>query len=502
MSKRILIASRGDIAVRIARVLLEKGYQPLGVYTEHDKESPHRRLVVEEARVSSYTDPKEIVEVALKLGADAVHPGYGSSSRSLELQLEVARKGLVFIAPPASIVEFTRDKPAVKMLAEKIGVPTLPWTMISDETDLREFARVYGYPLIVKPAKGSWGRGLRILWSENDVDDLKTVVKNAGRLFGDTRVYVEPFIASAKHIEVQLIGDGERVIHLFERECSLQDDYLKILAEAPSKAVTGELRSKLVNYATILGDALRLKDVVTVEFLYDTRNSNIYLLEVNPGLTPEHLATEIATGVNIIEKQVEVALYSALKLKQENVELKEWVLEAVVFNKKLSGDGASAGLIEYYEEPGGPGISVDPGIAPGVKVSSEYTLLAKIAAWGSDRATAMNRLRRAISEISVGGVETNIPLLKEVLSLKEVEDGAYTIRLLDEKKNTISSNIRSKMLLHSIAAVALVEYGDKAAREVFTRNQKHPESLAAEASRIKRSAWFYYIRLRERMRRH
>ncbi|ADV64817.1 biotin carboxylase N-terminal domain-containing protein [Desulfurococcus mucosus] len=501
MPRRIMVAGRGEAAVRIARTLVEKGYHPLGIYTEKDEASPHRRYMLEEAKVSSYMDVKEIVEAALELGAEAVHPCYGFLENNPEFHREVARRGLVPIGPPPSLIEFTRDKPAVKTLAEKLDVPTLPWSIVDDDADLEEFARAHGYPLVLKPARGAWGRGIRVLWSEKDAEQLKTAVKEAEKLYGDRRIYVEPYMGSAKLLEVQVIGDGEKVIHLYEREASLQDDYLKTVIEAPSKTVSKELRDKLVGYAVAVGEALRLRNTATVEFLYDVRSRTLFLNEVNPGLSPEHVATEAVTGVDIVEKQVEAALYSALDLRQENISLNGWAFEAKVFNKKPFKGEPSSGVVKSYNEPAGLGVAVDSGVAAGLKLSEEYVLLAKVLAWGGSRATALGRLRRALSEMSIDGVQTNIPVLRELLALREIEEGVYTVRLLEEKRGELESKLREKMLLHSIVAVSLIEHGDRDARKTLMQGKLTPEAVAEESARVKRSAWFYYARLRERLRR-
>ncbi|ACL10956.1 Carbamoyl-phosphate synthase L chain, ATP-binding [Desulfurococcus amylolyticus 1221n] len=501
MSRRILIANKGEVAVRIARTLIEKGYHPLGVYVSNDELSPHRRYMVEEAKISSYTNAEEIIEAALELGAEAIHPGYGLLESEPGFSQEVARRGLIFVGPPPGQIEFARDKLAVKTLAEKLEIPTLPWSLVKNEEDLEEFVRTYGYPLILKPVKGNWGRGLRILWSEKDRDQLKTLIKEAEKIYRDSRIYVEPYITNVKHIEIQLIGDGEKVIHLYDRECSIQDNYMKILVEAPSTLQVNGLREKILNYALSIGEAMRLRNLATIEFLYDARSRSVFLNEVNMGLSPEHAVTEAVTRIDLVEKQVEAALYSTIGLKQENVSLNGWAFQAKVFNKNIFRDEPSSGLIKTYNEPNGLGVACDTGIAPGVKVRDEYTLLVKVLAWGSSRLIALNRLKRALNDIYINGVHTNIPVLREILDSKDVENGIYNTRFLVEKRDEIISKLRERMLLHAIASISLIEYGSKEARKILGEGKLSTEKIMENASRTKRTAWFYYARLRERIRR-
>jgi len=501
MPRRILVANRGEVALRIARTLIEKGYQPLGVYVESDKASPHRRYMVEEKEVSSYSDAKELIDVAIELGADAVHPGYGLLEGDPEFSREVTRKGLLFIGPPPSQLELMRDKPALKALAEKLEVPTLPWMLVKKDDDIADFARVHGYPLILKPAKGAWGRGIRVLRSEKDLDHLKTAFKEAEKLFGDKRLYVEPYLETVKLLEVQLIGDGEKFIHLYERESSIQGSYVKLVSEAPSHLLPPEVRSRLLNYAAFIADAVKLRSVASIEFLYDVRSRSLFFLEVNPWLTPEHAVTEAVTGIDIVEKQVEVALYSALSMRQEDVSVNGWAFQAKIFNGEPLTGKVYHGVVKSYSEPSGGGVTVDSGIAPGLKVGDEYTLLAKITAWGRSRPIALDRLRRALREIHIGGVNTNILILREVLELDDVARGVYTVRLLEDKANELASRLHAKMLTHALVSVSLAEYGEKEVRKALGETGQLIEKLTGDTSRVKRNAWFYYARLRERIRR-
>ncbi|NAZ27227.1 MAG: ATP-grasp domain-containing protein, partial [Thermogladius sp.] len=269
MPMRILIANRGEIAVRIARSIIEMGHTPLGVYTSIDGNSLHRRFVHEDAEVSSYLDIDEIVEAAIHLGADAIHPGYGFLSENSEFARRVINKGLTWIGPSPEAIDRAGDKLGLKETAMKLGLPTLPYTLVRDASDIEEFAREHGYPVILKAAGGGGGIGMRVIHDGSEIESkLELSLMEVGKAFKDTRVYVEPYLDKSKHIEIQVIGDGEKVIHLYERECSIQFRYQKIIDEAPSPSISPEERRDIVNTAVELMKALGYDNAGTVEFIF------------------------------------------------------------------------------------------------------------------------------------------------------------------------------------------------------------------------------------------
>ncbi|MEM0282613.1 MAG: biotin carboxylase N-terminal domain-containing protein, partial [Desulfurococcaceae archaeon] len=499
MPLSILIANRGEIAIRIARSLIENGFKPLGVYEPEDKESLHRKYMVEDAEVSSYLNIREIVQVAVELGADGVHPGYGFLSENPEFAREVARKNIVFIGPPPNVMALAGDKIASKIYAERLEIPTLPWVEVKNSEDVLEFAKTHGYPLIVKAAGGGGGRGTRIIRSEKEVESAVKIARiEAEKAFKDPRLYVEPYIEEAKHIEVQILGDGDNVVHLYERECSIQRKFQKIIEEAPSPSITDKEREKLLEYAVTLAKGLKYVNAGTVEFLFDVKNREFYFMEINARLQVEHPVTEMITRKDIVRKQVEIAFYSILDLKQNNITREGHAIEARIYAENPITMEPSPGTIRKYYEPNGPGLRVDSGVTEGVYVSSKYDpMISKVIAWGVDRKMALNRLIRALNEYLIEGIATNIPLVKQLITSPEFIDASYTTSLFEKQMPVISNRILDEAKLHAITISTLIEYDDKGAKNYASKSSLIENVLKSErVSSIKRHAWYYYVNLK------
>lgn len=505
MPYRVMIANRGEIAVRIARTLLENGYIPVGIYEHDDEDSLHRKFMAEDIEVSSYLDIKEVVNAAVELGADAVHPGYGFLSENPEFAREVVRKGILFIGPSPDIMALSGDKLAAKTLAEKLGVPTLPWTVIEGVEDIVEFARVHGYPVIIKAAGGGGGRGVRAVWSEKEAESsYKTARIEAERAFKDPRLYVEPLVQRAKHIEIQILGDGDNIIHLYERECSIQRRYQKVIEEAPSPSLTEEERNTLYNYALTLARGLRYVNAGTVEFLFDVDNRRFYFMEINSRLQVEHPVTEMITGVDIVKKQVEIAFYSTLDLKQGDIKREGNAIEARIYAESPYSNEPSVGKITRYQEPGGPGIRIDSGVIEGSRITGRYdSLILKIISWGPSRAISINRLDRALSELVIEGVSTNVSLIRQIIRSRDFANATYITKFLSDSYSVLREKILEDAKIHSIIAASLMEFDDKSI-EVYTRRErKIKQVLSSEkVSSLKRYAWYYYASIRGALERH
>lgn len=505
MPYRILIANRGEIAVRIARTLIENGYIPVGVYTSEDSNSLHRKFMVEDVEVSSYLEIKEIISAASELGADALHPGYGFLSENPEFAREVIRRGLVFIGPSPQVMALSGDKIASKVYAEKLEVPTLPWNEIKDPEDVLEFARSHGYPLIIKAAGGGGGRGVRVVWSDKEVDSaVKSARAEAERAFKDPRLYVEPYIQKAKHIEVQILGDGDNIVHLYERECSIQRKYQKVIEEAPSPSLTPKEREKLYDYAVTLARGLRYTNAGTVEFVFDIEKREPYFIEINARLQVEHPVTEMITRVDIVKRQVEIALYTVLGLKQNDIKMEGHAIEARIYAENPYTGEPFSGMIKKYLEPGGPGIRIDTGIAEGLYVSDRYDpLILKVIAWGSDRFMSIRRLDRALNELVVEGIYTNVPLLRQLLKTQEFNSATYTTRFFDEVVERAKNKVLEEAKVHSIILATLLEYDDKAAKTYTKREKLIEQVLSSEkVSSLKRHAWYYYMNVKGTIERY
>ena len=505
MPTRVFIANRGEIAIRIARTLLESGYVPVGIYEADDVDSLHRRFLVDDVQVSSYLNIREIVNAAVELGAEAVHPGYGFLSENPEFAREVTRKGLVFIGPSPNTIAFAGDKLASKIYAEKLEVPTLPWMDVQDEKDVVEFTRIHGYPVVIKAAGGGGGRGIRIVRSEKDVETaIKSARAEAERAFKDARLYVEPYIENAKHIEVQILGDGDNIVHLYERECSLQRRFQKVIEEAPSPSLTNSEKQKAFEYAITLAKGFKYTNAGTVEFVFDVKRRELYFMEINARLQVEHPVTEMVTRVDIVKKQVEVALYSVLDLKQGNVECRGHAIEARIYAENPYTGEPSPGVIKRYREPGGPGIRVDSGVTEGSRVSDRYDpLIAKVIAWGPSRQISLQRLENALREYVVEGISTNIPLLKQVIRTPWFTSAEYTTRDLERELHVLRNKILEDTKVHAIILSTILEFGDAGAK-VYLRKEKLMEHLLRKesVSSIKRRAWYYYVNLKSALERY
>lgn len=506
MSRRVLIANRGEIAIRIAKALIDAGLTPLGIYTKKDSSSLHRKYMVEDAEVSSYLDVKEIIEAAIELGAEAIHPGYGFLSENVDFAREVVRKGLTFIGPPPNILELSGDKIAVKSIAEKLEIPTLPWMPVKDVKDVLEFIRENGLPAIIKAAGGGGGKGIRVIYRDNEKEiekALDVASKEAKSAFNDDRLYIEKFVNPAKHLEVQVMGDGDNIIHLYERECSVQRNMQKLVEEAPSPSISENERKNLVGHALAFARSIRYQNIGTFEFLYDVKNKSMYLMEINARIQVEHPVTEMVTAIDIARKQVEIALYKALDIRQENVALRGHSIEARVQAVNPFTWSAASGAVKNYVEPTGPGVRVDSGIAAGSKILTEYDpLIAKVIVWGYNRQLAISRLRRALSEFLIEGVPTSIPLLKEIISHQEFLSATYTTDFLERNYEGLKEKMLEELRTHAVISAFLAEKSPVKARgEEKLLLEKQPVIPQETSRHLKRTTWYYYVTLRNKLHR-
>lgn len=506
MPYRVLIADSGEPAVRIAITAREMGFIPLGLYTKEDTDAYHRRYMHEDKEVSSYFDAKEVVEAALELGADAVHPGYGLLNENPEFASEVTRKGLVFIGSSPSTISFARDKIVLKVYAEKMDIPTLPWAEVFKPEDVEEFAEVHGYPVVIRVADSS-SVAARVARSGSEVEQaLRDVKSRAGKILKDFKLYVEPYIANAKYVEVQVVSDGERTVHLYERECILRSNSKIAIAEAPSPSLSSTERGRLYEYAVLIAKSLRYVGVGSVVFILDLEKGEAYLADVKAGLQPGYSATEAITGIDIPRKQLEVALYHALDLKQEDVGRQGYAIEAVVYAENpLSGEPAS-GRVTRYLEPQGAELRVYSGISAGSSISGRYDfVVSRIVTWSPDRTTALRRMREALSEYTIEGVATNIRVLRYIVESREFAKALCTCGFYDEARLGIAEKLREELLVHSVIASAIVEYGDEGSKNLLKKQRVLERIVESERIRgIKRNVWYYYVALRSslgRMRR-
>lgn len=443
--RKILIANRGEIAVRVARSAKALGITTVAVYSSADEKSLHA-MVADESVWIGGADPEEsylnidaIIYAAKKTGAEAVHPGYGFLSQRADFAERLKEEGIVFIGPPPNVQRLVGDKLGARRFFANAGVPVVPGTYSA--VNIREaisVAEELGFPVIVKPAGGGGGIGMKIASNEEELTkSLKEASELAGKTFGKFEVYLEKYLPKARHIEVQILGDGKgKVFHLFERECSVQRRFQKLIEEAPSPALSPELRERLLSMALKAADACRYVNAGTFEFLFDPTSANFYLLEVNSRIQVEHPVTEMITGVDIVREQIYIAAGEGVSFKQEDIKIRGSAMEARVYAEDpLNNFAPSPGRLSVYREPSGPWIRVDSGYYEGAEVPFYYDpLLMKITSWGITREEARRRLALAIEETMIEGVSTNMVLLHAVLNNRGFVSGDYSTRILEEER--------------------------------------------------------------------
>lgn len=422
---KVLVANRGEIAIRILRACRDLGVQSVAVYSEADRDALHTRYADEAipigptAAAESYLNIGTLLDVARRSGADAVHPGYGFLSENADFARAVEDAGITFIGPRPETIALTGDKLAARRAARDAGLPVLPGpdTPIDKDIPLDLAAQVQ-YPVLVKAIAGGGGRGIRLARRPEELEQMIAAArKEAHAAFGDDNVYLEPLVQQARHIEVQILGDGQgHILCLGERECSIQRRRQKLIEESPAHGLTDAQRTHLCESAGRLARALNYRSLGTVEFLLDA-NGQFHFIEVNPRIQVEHPVTEMVTGLDLVKEQLRLAAGRPLRYAQEYIEWRGAAIEArVLAEDPALGFMPATGTITHLKEPGGPGIRVDSALYPGMAVTADYdSLLAKVIAWGENRAVAILRLRRALREFQIGGVPTDLEFLFEVV---------------------------------------------------------------------------------------
>jgi len=442
MFRKILIANRGEIAVRVLRACREMGIGAVAVFSEADRGSLHVQLADEAypigpaASRESYLSIEKIIGVARRAGCDALHPGYGFLAENPGIARACAEAGIVFIGPTPEAMERLGSKTAARHVAREAGVPTVPGTLdpIADEAAIRGAAREIGLPLLLKAVAGGGGKGMRVVEREAD---LEAAWRNAGsealNAFGDGRLYIEKYLPGPRHIEIQILGDQRgNVVYLGERECSVQRRHQKVIEEAPSPVVDAALRQAMGEAAVRLARAAGYRSAGTAEFLVDEAGK-FYFLEVNTRLQVEHPVTEAVTSLDLVKLQIRIAAGEALPFRQEDVTLRGHAMECRIYAEDPENQFfPSPGRIASLRLPEGPGIRNDVGVASGWVVPGDYDpILGKLIAWGADRAESVARLRRALDEYSVVGIKTNLGLFRRLLCDPEFLSGAIHTRWLD-----------------------------------------------------------------------
>lgn len=440
--KRLLIANRGEIAVRIIRAARDLGIETVAVASDADTEAAHARLadvvvpIGPAPATKSYLVTDAVVAAAREAGADAVHPGYGFLSERAEFAAAVVDAGLTFVGPEASVIEQMGDKVRARQVAAAAGVPTVPGTPdgIADVEAAVETAAAIGYPVMLKAAAGGGGRGIRVVADEAELRTAFPAASGeAASAFGDGRMYLERFVRNARHVEVQVLGDGHRAVHLFERECSLQRRRQKVVEEARSPGIDEAIRREMTAAAVRLCEHVAYNSAGTCEFLVDDDTGEFFFIEMNTRIQVEHPVTEMITGVDLIAQQLRIAAGDRLGLDQADIVGRGHAIEVrVCAEDPERGFVPCPGRIDHVEIPAGPWVRADTWLKPGSQVSPFYdSLVAKLVAWGDDRPTALRRARRALDEFVVDGVPTTAALLSEILAEPWFGAGRFTTSTLE-----------------------------------------------------------------------
>jgi acetyl-CoA carboxylase biotin carboxylase subunit len=471
MFRKVLIANRGEIAVRIIRACRDLGIVPIAVYSEPDRASLHVRFADEAyllgpaPSLESYLAIEKVIEAAKRSKADAIHPGYGFLSESPQFAVACADAGITLVGPSAESMRMIGSKTSARSLLLRQGIAIVPGTysaLMSVEEALRE-ARTLGYPVMIKASAGGGGKGMRFVAGESSMaSDFVAAGSEALRAFGDSSVYLEKYMVRPRHIEIQILADRfGNVIHLGERECSLQRRHQKVIEESPSPVVDEKLRRNMGEAAIRIARAAHYENAGTIEFLVDS-DRNFYFLEMNTRLQVEHGITELVNGIDIVHEQLRIAAGEKLSLRQEQVQMRGWAMECRIYAEDPERHLPSAGVIRGLQEPQGPGVRLDSGVYQGWEVSIHYDpLLAKLMTFGADRKQAIARMKRAIQEYRVIGIKTNLPLLSEILSDREFEAGDVHIGFIEELQSRVSTpKKQTPAVFHSHALAAAIAYAD------------------------------------------
>ncbi len=481
MLESVLIANRGEIALRIIRACRELGVRSIAVYSEADRSAPHvlaadeAHLIGPAASADSYLRIDRILEAAHRSGARAVHPGYGFLAEREPFARAVAGAGLVFIGPAPETIETMGDKTRARRRMRDAGVPIVPGLLepLSDPAEARREAAAVGFPVLLKAAAGGGGKGMRVVEDSDDIERAFDAAKReAMAAFGDDSIYLERYLEAPRHIEIQVLGDTHgHVVHLGERECSIQRRHQKLIEEAPSPVISPEVRANMGAAAVKASEAVGYVGAGTVEFLY--QDGEYYFLEMNTRLQVEHPVTELVTGLDLVVWQIRVAAGEPLSFAQEDVVLRGHAIECRITSEDpFQGFLPATGFVEFLEIPAGAGVRWDGGIHPGFEIGLHYDpLLGKLIAWGADRAEAIRRMSRALDELVVGGIATSTPFHRRVMRHEAFLRGDLDIRFIEDHPELLDPTLEPDTVRTIAAVAAMLE--DQRRRDRLPRGAKN-----------------------------
>jgi acetyl-CoA carboxylase, biotin carboxylase subunit len=467
MFHKVLIANRGEIAVRLIRACRDLGISPVAVYSEADRHALHVRLadeayfIGEAPAAQSYLVGEKIIAAANQSGAEAIHPGYGFLSERAWFARAVADAGLTFIGPSPESIELMGDKTNARIAAVKAKAPIVPGSTepLKDEATAKQVAAEIGYPVMLKASAGGGGKGMRIIHSDEEIGAaLQMASAEAQAAFGDPAVYLEKFIERPRHIEIQIVADQHgNIIHLGERECSVQRRHQKVIEECPASFNDHDLRARMGQASVEISRAANYHSLGTIEFLVDAER-NFYFLEMNTRLQVEHPVTELVTGIDLVREQIRIAAGERLTIKQEDVRWEGSAIECRVYAEDPANNFLpSPGKITRLRTPSGPGVRDDSGVYEGWEVPLFYDpMISKLATWGTTRAEASARMKRALSEYHVGGIRTTIPFFQAVLDDEGFQRGdidtGYIARFLERKKAQPPADQQNERIVAALVA--------------------------------------------------
>lgn len=491
MFKKILIANRGEIAIRIMRACRELGIKTVAVYSDADKNSVHAQFADEAIHIGaaepkeSYLNTDALIQAALSSKADAIHPGYGFLSENASFAATVESAKLTFIGPSADSIRAMGDKAESKILMKKAGVPTVPgYEGLETEDEFRKAAKEIGYPVLIKASAGGGGKGMRVVEKEADlVEAIQGARREALNSFGDERLLIEKYLADAHHIEFQIFGDKHgHIVHLFERECSVQRRHQKIIEETPSPLLSPEIREQMGKAAVAAAKAVDYYNAGTVEFIFNPTDSTFYFLEMNTRLQVEHPVTELTTGLDLVQWQIRITAGENFPHQQGQLSQRGHAIECRIYAEDpANGFIPSTGKLLQYIEPHGPGIRVDSGFRAGDTVTHFYDpMLAKLIVFGEDRTTAIHKMGSALREFIVHGVITNIDFLQDVIAHLDFANGKVSTRWVEtnmESGSLFPKERQQAVGFHALIAASLAEITiTNRKSKIENRNEPDPYS--------------------------
>jgi acetyl-CoA carboxylase biotin carboxylase subunit len=478
MFKKVLIANRGEIAIRVTRACRELGIRSVAVFSDADRESLHVFLADEAYNIGpapsieSYLRGDKILEVAKKAGVDAIHPGYGFLSENSQFARQCKEAGIIFIGPTPENMEAMGDKLSAKALMKKANVPTVPGSDGAVETveEAKKIAKAIGFPIIIKASSGGGGKGMRVVRAEDEIESAFRACRSEGQnYFKDPTVYIEKFVTDPKHIEIQVFGDTHgNVVHLYERECSVQRRHQKLIEESPSPSVPPAVKEKMGAAAVRAAKLINYVGAGTIEFIFDNGTKEFYFMEMNTRLQVEHPITELVIGIDLVKEQIHVALGEKLSVEQKDIKQKGHAVEVRICAEDPVTYKPSPGVIRACRHPQGPFVRCDSYAYPGYEVPIYYDpMIAKVITWGETRQEAIDRMDRALSEFILSGIKSNIVLHKTILKHPKFLDGTYTTQFLEKNFEVIEPEMFTYVDDHVfLLAAAITAFNDRKSKDV------------------------------------